>query len=124
MNKIEIFDPALRSAIGNSENDSNHEFLRIATIANTLNKKGFTVLRYGLASDPDVFAGNIKVNEYLMKDEVDSFPITLVDGKVVKTQQYPTDDEFAQWTGLQIEELKTVPVVEKINCGCENGECY
>jgi len=124
MSKIEIFDPGLRSSIGTSENDSNHELSRVATIVNTLNKKGFTVIRYGIASDPDAFVANIKVNEYLMKDKVDSFPITLVDGEVMKTQQYPTDDEFAQWTGLRTEEIKTVPVVEKIDCGCENGGCY
>ena len=124
MSKIEIFDPALRSSIGTSENDSNHELARVAAIAHTLNKKGFTVIRYGLASDHDAFVGNIKVNEYLMNNDVDSFPITLVDGEVMKTEQYPTDDEFSKWTGLRITEIKTVPVVEKINCGCENGGCY
>ena len=120
MSKIEIFDPALRSIIESYD----HEMARVATIVNTLTKKGFTVIRYGLASEYDAFVDNSKVNEYLQKDQDNSFPITLVDGQVMKTQQYPTDDEFAQWTGLDKDEIKTVSVVEKINCGCENGGCY
>ena len=50
---------------------------------------------------------------------MDILPITMVDGEVVKTKEYPTDAEFAKWTGLTIEEIKAESEKE----GCCTGGC-
>jgi len=118
MSKIEIFDPAMCCATGICGPSVNPELLRVATTINTLTQKGIEVIRYGLAGEPQAFVDNKQVNEYLMKEEVEVLPITIVDGKVVKTKEYPTDAEFAKWAGLSMDEIVAV---EK--CGCCSGEC-
>jgi len=122
MSKIEIFDPAMCCSTGICGPGIDQELLRVATTVNTLTKKGITVIRYGLSSEPQAFVDNKKVNEYLMKDEVEILPITIVDGEVVKTKEYPTDDEFAQWAGLSKEDIIAVPSSKKGGC-CAGGCC-
>ena len=122
MSKIEIYDPAMCCSTGLCGVGVDPELLRVATTINTLIKKGVTVIRYGLSSEPQAFVDNKKVNEYLMKEEVEVLPITIVDGEVVKTKKYPTDAEFAKWAGLPIEEIATVPSPDKGGC-CSGGCC-
>ena len=123
MSKIEIFDPAMCCATGICGPGIDQELLRVATTINALTKKGVTIVRYGLSSEPQAFVDNKKVNEYLMKEEVAVLPITLVDGEVVKTRSYPTADEFVQWSGLSKAEI--IAAAEKENGGCcaEGGCC-
>ncbi|EIW20783.1 MULTISPECIES: arsenite efflux transporter metallochaperone ArsD [Pelosinus] len=122
MSKIEIFDPAMCCATGICGPGIDQELLRVATTVNALTKKGVTIIRYGLSSEPQAFIDNKRVNEYLMKEEVEVLPITIVDGEVVKTRSYPTADEFAQWSGVAKEELAAA--AEKENgCGCDEGGC-
>jgi hypothetical protein len=122
VSKIEIYDPAMCCATGICGPGIDQELLRVATIINNLTKKGVTIIRYGLSSDPQAFIDNKKVNEYLMKEEVEVLPITILDGEVVKTKEYPTDDEFAQWSGVSKEEFTTGNSNENNGCCC-NGEC-
>lgn len=122
MSKIEIFDPAMCCSTGICGPGIDPELLRVAATINTLTKKGITVVRYGLSSAPQAFVDNKKVNEYLMKEDVEVLPLTLVDGEVVKTKAYPTDDEFAQWSGLSKDEILAVPA-KKDGCCCSGGCC-
>ena len=121
--KIEIFDPAMCCSTGLCGVVVDPELLRVTTTINTLIKKGVTVIRYGLSSEPQAFVDNKKVNEYLMKDEVEVLPITVVDGEVLKTKTYPTDEEFAQWAGLSAEDITTQPAPTKKSGGCCSGGC-
>ncbi|WP_378953525.1 arsenite efflux transporter metallochaperone ArsD [Pelosinus sp. sgz500959] len=123
MSKIEIFDPAMCCSTGICGPGIDPELLRVATTINTLTKKGVSVIRYGLSGEPQAFVDNKIVNEYLMKEDVEILPLTLVDGQVVKTKAYPTDDEFAKWAGLSKEEIATVPAPSKGDCCCEGGCC-
>ena len=122
MSKIEIFDPAMCCATGICGPGIDPELLRVATIINNLTKKGISIARYGLSNEPQAFIDNKKVNEYLMKEEVEVLPITIVDGEVVKTKAYPTDDEFAQWSGLPKEEFTTIASDKNNGCCCD-GKC-
>jgi len=123
MSKIEIFDPAMCCSTGLCGVGVDPELLRVSTTINTLVKKGITVIRYGLSSEPQAFIDNKKVHEYLMKDDVEVLPITVVDGVVVKTKKYPTDDEFAKWAGLSTAEIIAVPEPKKDGCCCDGGGC-
>ena len=122
MSKIEIFDPAMCCATGICGPGIDQELLRVATTINALTKKGITVIRYGLSSDPQVFIDNKMINEYLIKEEVEVLPITVVNGEVVKTRKYPTNEEFAKWAGLTIDEI-AAPSAEDKGCCCDGGEC-
>ncbi|EIW15655.1 MULTISPECIES: arsenite efflux transporter metallochaperone ArsD [Pelosinus] len=123
MSKIEIFDPAMCCATGICGPGIDQELLRVATTINTLTKKGITVIRYGLSAEPQAFIDHKKVNEYLMKEEVEVLPITVVDGEVVKTREYPTQAEFAKWAGLPIEELASIVLEKQQGCCCDEGGC-
>jgi hypothetical protein len=122
MSKIEIFDPAMCCSTGICGPSIDQNLLRVATTINNLIKKGVSITRFNLSSEPQAFIDNKKVNEYLMKEEVQVLPITVVDGEVVKTKEYPTDAEFAQWAGLSLEEIATV-VVEKNKGCCGKDSC-
>ena len=54
MSKIEIFDPAMCCSTGLCGPGVDQELLRVTTTINTLTKKGVTVIRYGLSSEPQV----------------------------------------------------------------------
>lgn len=123
MGKIEIFDPAMCCSTGLCGVGVDPELLRVATTINALTKTGVTVIRYGLSSEPQAFVDNKTVNEYLMKDEVEVLPITVVDGEVVKTKKYPTDEEFAKWAGLSTAEIIPEPAPKKDGCCCDSGKC-
>jgi len=122
MSKIEIFDPAMCCETGICGPGIDQELLRVVTTINKLTTKGISVIRYGLSSNPQAFVDNKKVNEYLMKEEAEILPITLVDGEVVKTREYPTTAEFAQWSGVSKEEI-TKDENENKGCCCEGGCC-
>jgi hypothetical protein len=122
MKKIEIYDPAMCCSTGICGPSIDQELLRVATVVNSLAKKGVSITRYNLSSEPQAFIDNKKVNEYLIKEEVEILPITLVDGEVVKTKAYPTDDEFAEWTGLSKDEFIASPAKES-GCCCGDGGC-
>jgi hypothetical protein len=123
MSKIEIFDPAMCCSTGICGPGIDQELLRVATTISALTKKGVSIIRYGLSSDPQAFVDHKKVNEFLMKEEVEVLPITVVDGEVVKTRKYPTDDEFAKWTGVSKKEFTEEPADKKTGCCCDNGGC-
>jgi hypothetical protein len=123
MSKIEIFDPAMCCATGICGPGIDPELLRVAATINTLTKKGITVIRYGLATEPQAFIDQKKVNEYLMKEEAEVLPITVVDGEVVKTREYPTQVEFAKWAGLSIDELVNIIPEKEDGCCCDKGGC-
>lgn len=122
MSKIEIFDPAMCCSTGICGPGVDPELLRVATTINNLMKQGISIVRYGLSSEPQAFVDHKQVNEYLMKEEVEVLPITVVDGQVVKTRAYPTDDEFAQWAGVAKEKFMAVPSPKKDGC-CSGGCC-
>ncbi len=122
MSKIEIYDPAMCCATGLCGPSIDTELLRVTTVINALTAKGVQVIRYGLSSEPQAFVDNKMVNEYLMKEEVDVLPITVVDGQVMKTKTYPSNEEFAQWADVAVEEI-TPAKKESAGCCCPGGCC-
>lgn len=124
MSKIEIFDPAMCCSTGVCGPSINKELLRVATIINNMTKKGIDITRHNLSSKPQAFIDNKKVNDYLNSKGSDILPITLVDGEVVKVKEYPTNDEFASWSGLTKEEISTLNIKKATkSCDCNNNNC-
>lgn len=124
MSKIEIFDPAMCCSTGVCGPSINKELLRVATVINNMVKKGADVTRHNLASEPQAFIDNKKVNEYLNSKGAEVLPITMVDGEVKKIKDYPTNEEFAHWSGLSKEDLSTITIKKPTkSCGCNNKGC-
>ena len=117
--KIEIFDPAMCCSTGICGPSVNENLLRVATLINSLANKGIIIKRFGLSSDPQAFVDNKIINSLLNEKGVEILPVTMVDGAVVKTTEYPSNEEFAQYLNMKMEELLKENKIQSCCCsGC------
>lgn len=103
MKTIEIFDPAMCCPTGLCGTNVKPELLRLAVSIENLKKNGFNIKRYNLSDDPQAFVSNKIVNNYLQEKGVDALPITLVDGEIVVSGEYPKTRQLSEWSGLSLE---------------------
>lgn len=96
MKKMVIFDPAMCCSTGVCGPSVDKNLLRVSTVINRLEKKGVLVERHNLTSNPQIFVDNKEINKMLNDEGIDILPVTMVDGKVVKTKEYPTNEEFCK----------------------------
>ena len=121
MKKIEIFDPAMCCSTGVCGPSIEPELLRISTVINSLKGKGITVIRHGLSNEPQDFIANKVISDILQKEGADILPVTLVDGAVSKTKEYPTNAELSEWLDTKIETKQ--PKKEEGCCCGPKGCC-
>lgn len=124
MRKMIIFDPAMCCPTGVCGPSVDKNLLRVSTIISRLEKKGITVERHNLTNNPKIFVDNKVVNKMLMDGGVDVLPITMLNGKVVKTKEYPTTEEFVKMLDIPKEYLMSgvkVRKTKKQNSGCCGG---
>lgn len=105
MSKIQIFDPAMCCSTGVCGPSVNPQLLRVATVLNNLRQKGIAIERHNLNSNPKAFVDNIKVKELINTRGIEVLPVTVVDGEIVKTGQYLTNEEFAKYLNLQVSDI-------------------
>ena len=121
MKNIEIFDPAMCCSTGVCGPSIDPELMRIATLVNGLSKKGITIKRHNLSNNPQDFVANQTVNDLLKSEGAEVLPITLMDGEVVKTKAYPSNEEFSDWLGIRIA-TRSVVLNKSKSCGCDCGD--
>lgn len=100
--KLEVFEPAMCCPTGLCGPSIDPELTRVATIHYVLKQRGFDVSRYNLASEPNRFVENAKVQAEIANG-LEMLPLTVVDGKIVKRGAYLTDEEIAELTGLPVD---------------------
>ncbi len=103
MGKMAIYDPAMCCPTGVCGPSPKPELMRVAAVVNNLKKRGIIVERYGLSNTPRAFMVNAKISTLLRKQGADALPAIVVDGEIVKTASYPTNDEFAKWLNVPLE---------------------
>lgn len=129
MKKMSIYEPAMCCSTGLCGVGVDPELLRISTILNTLKKNDVEVERYNLTNSPQEFINNKEVNDFINTKGVDELPVTILDGEIVITGRYPTNEEFKNLLGVSIslsgEQPKAVKAtLKKSNgCGCSDGKC-
>jgi hypothetical protein len=123
MKKMIIFDPAMCCSTGVCGPAVNPDLLRVSTALNRLKNKGIVVERFNLTNNPQVFVDNRIINELLNSHGVDILPVTVLDGKVVKTKAYPTNEEFCKMLDIPEDYLKTKIQFKTKGCGCKGGCC-
>ena len=131
MSKMQIFEPAMCCSTGLCGVSIDPELLRISTVLSSLEKNGIKVERYNLTNAPQEFISNRKVNQLIMKD-VNSLPAIVLDGEIVITRRYPTNDEFVSLMNVprsylseepsSITKVKVTPKKTE-GCGCSDGKC-
>lgn len=131
MKKMILYEPAMCCPTGLCGVGVNPELLRISTVLANLKKHGIQVERYNLSSAPQEFMKNAEVQQLLSKG-VDILPITVLDGKVIITRRYPTNDEFISmlnvprsYLGEKPQPVNKAKVTPKNSegCGCSGGKC-
>jgi hypothetical protein len=125
MKNIEIFDPSMCCSTGVCGPAIDPELMRMATLVNSLGRKGIEIKRHNLSSEPQDFVANKAVSDLLAKEGAEVLPITLLDGEVVKTHQYPTNEELSEWLGMRIG-ARTAPLTKasiSTGCNCSDGNC-
>ncbi len=113
--KVEIYDPALCCPTGVCGPSVDPELTRMATAIFLLEKKGFDIKRFNLASEPAKFAENKAVNTLLHEKGPEALPITLVNGEVQKAGSYPSNTELSSWFDITEEELKEKKAKQSIS---------
>lgn len=115
MKKMIIFDPAMCCPTGVCGPSVDKNLLRVATVLRRLEKKGVIVDRHNLTNNPMIFVENKTVNKLLNDEGVDILPITIVDEEVVKTKEYPTDEEFLNFLDIPEEYIMSELRAKKEN---------
>lgn len=129
MKKMQIFEPAMCCPTGLCGVGVDQELLRISTVLNNLKKNGIEVDRFNLTSAPMEFVNNKAINDLLNTKGVDDLPAIVLDGEIVMTGRYPSNDEFCKFLDLPSGTLNEQPnpfnVITKSSgsCDCSDGGC-
>lgn len=129
MKKMQIFEPAMCCPTGICGVGVDPELIRISTVFNALNKKGIKVDRFNLSNAPQEFINNSVINKLINEKGVEVLPATILDGELVITGRYPTNDEIANFFDIPVKELATQKKVLKATvrkssgCGCDGEDC-
>lgn len=105
MKTIKIYDPALCCPTGLCGVNIDPELMRIAVVVETLKQKGIIVERFNLRDHPQVYVTTKVVNDCLMAEGADVFPIITVDGEIVIKKAYPSNKQIAEWLDISEDEL-------------------
>jgi hypothetical protein len=81
------------------------ELTRVATAIFILEKQDIDIKRFNLASDPQAFVDEAKVQQLLHEEGVEALPAILVDGDIKLKGQYPTNEELAKWANVSTDVL-------------------
>jgi len=100
--KVDIFDPAMCCSTGVCGPSIDPELMRVATVITSLKGKGIIIKRHGLSNEPQDFIANKVISDLLQKEGAEILPVTLVDGVVAKTKEYPTNEEIGKWLEIEI----------------------
>lgn len=123
MTKIEIFESAMCCSTGVCGTSADPELLRIAAVLSNLKKAGIDVARYNLSSDPKAFMQYESVSDSLYQHGEEALPITVINGKIVKSGSYPTNEELAGLLGVPVDMIKPAARVKVNKCGCSSKGC-
>ncbi|MFD1317048.1 arsenic metallochaperone ArsD family protein [Loigolactobacillus zhaoyuanensis] len=94
MTKIELFEAANYSA-------DNPVLQMIAAAFAALEPVSFIeTQRYNLEQQPEIFKQRAEIATALANGGATNFPITVLDGAVVKTGAYPSIDDLSTYTNL------------------------
>ena len=113
MTNITIFEPETSSSLLSTQ-----DALRIAAVMEALEGlENYEALLFNLTDDADQFKLNKAVNEKIEAEGNSVLPITVVDGEIVKSGGYPTNDEITSYIGVRfIEDTEG-------SCGCGGCGC-
>lgn len=98
MNTLNLFEPSMCCSTGVSGPGIQSELLKISTLVNHLNTlSDFQASRYNLSTHPQIFIKHPEILRLIQEQGNDILPITMFNGKIVKTTDYPTEEEIERY---------------------------
>jgi hypothetical protein len=92
--EVEIFDPPMCCPTGMCGPTIDQTLLDLNEMVQALQAQGVSVARYQMTNHPNAFLNNGEVMKIILEKQMEALPITVVDGKVIKTQSYPSLEEI------------------------------
>ena len=107
MTKLALYESALCCSTGVCGPSVDENLIRITGIMQQVKKMDDKqMIRYNLASNPNSFARNQQVTQMIQEKGIECLPISVLDGDtIVKTGDYPTNDEISEWLGAPIKSV-------------------
>ena len=91
---VEIFDPPLCCPTGLCGPVLDTTLVDLGEAINSLQADGRAVVRHMMTADPQAFLRNREVYQLIRERQLAVLPITVVRGRIVKTDAYATLDEM------------------------------
>ncbi|MDA8170732.1 MAG: arsenite efflux transporter metallochaperone ArsD [Nitrospiraceae bacterium] len=99
--KIEIYDPPMCCSSGLCGPTLDPVLVRMNDAVMALKKQGVEIERYNLARQPNEFAAKKTVADLLHKSGKQILPVTLVNGEVFRTGEYPAYEDLCGALGIK-----------------------
>ena len=99
--KIEIYDPALCCSSGLCGPTPDPVLIKMNDAVLALKKQGVEVERFNLAQQPKAFMANKAVADLIHKNGKGVLPITVIDGEVYRTGEYPAYYDLCKALGIE-----------------------
>jgi hypothetical protein len=93
--EVEIFDSPMCCPTGICGPTIDQTLLDLNEMVLALQAQGIVVERYQMTSHPNAFLNNAEVMKLVLEKQMEALPITVVRGKVIKTQAYPSLEEVS-----------------------------
>ena len=98
--KVEVYDPPMCCSTGLCGANIDPELLRIHDVLINLKKRGVEVHRYQMSSDMAKFAKHPTIAPMIKENGRKILPIVSVNGEIIKTNGYPSEQELIGALGL------------------------
>jgi hypothetical protein len=95
--KIVIFDPPMCCSSGVCGPNPDSTLIDFQNLFTNLKKSGVDIERFIITQSPEKFKENPEVIKLIQEQQLKILPITMVDGKIVKTGKYPTEEEINEY---------------------------
>lgn len=94
MKKMYIYEGAMCCSTGVCGPSPDEELMRVSSLVDKLNKSGANIHRYNLTNNTKEFVENKTINNLLSEKGEDILPVVMVNGEVLMTGEYPSNEEF------------------------------
>ena len=99
--RVQIYDPPMCCPTGLCGPTVDPVLLDINEAVIALKSLGVTVERYLLNAQPQAFLANPQVLQMVRERQLAVLPITVIDGRIIKTGAYPTLEEMRDALSLE-----------------------
>ena len=102
MTAVHVFDPAMCCSTGICGPSVDPQLARFAADLAWLKGQGVSVERFNLSQQPAKFAEDTAVKSALETKGEAGLPLVKVNGEVKSSGVYPSRNELADWTGVDV----------------------